>query len=439
MKKILLTLLIAAGITATAQVKIGDNPTNVGTSSSLELESTNRALLLPRVANTAAIASPVNGMMIYDISVNCFRSYENNSWSICWGSVGVGTITSITCASVVNLGTLTQNTPASSVTASIPYTGGNGGSHMGQVVTSTGVTGLTATLTAGSFATGAGSLTYTITGTPLTSGIAFFDIIIGGRSCLLSINVNIPVCPIPTIICSSNTTAISTLGSVNFTSTPSVGTTTWTQISGPATVSGLGTANNVTATGFTSIGTYVIRAQTTQPASASCSGTPTSTSCDTTINVTTPVCTPSGTCPFFLSIVGSSNGCGGSSLSGGGPNQCQVGWGLQNNCSVSLSGFGTVAFSGFVIGNSYRITSNANIFGGNPGNNASGTVTIATSPNVYGKSSSGNAGFTGWSESFDFVATTTTINFTTSASLNGAFLSSSNASINYNVVPLVCN
>jgi hypothetical protein len=69
------------------------------------------------------------------------------------------------------------------VSSSVPYTGGNGGSYNGQTVNSTGVTGLTATLTAGNFANGAGSLTYTITGTPASSGTASFAISIGGQSC----------------------------------------------------------------------------------------------------------------------------------------------------------------------------------------------------------------------------------------------------------------
>jgi hypothetical protein len=188
MKKTLLSLLITIGITATAQVKIGNNPTNVGASSLLELESTNKALLLPRVPNTAAIASPVNGMMIYDVSVNCFRSYENNSWSICWGQTP-GTIATLNCAGATNTGTLTNTVVASGVSSSVPYTGGNGAAHTGQIVTSTGVLGLTATLTAGTFATGAGTLTYTITGTPTSVGTASFALNIGGKTCALNISV----------------------------------------------------------------------------------------------------------------------------------------------------------------------------------------------------------------------------------------------------------
>ena len=102
----------------------------------------------------------------------------------------VGTITALSCGTATNSGTLTSGTLSSGVSSSVPYTGGNGGTHNGQAVTSTGVNGLTATLAAGNFATGAGTLNYTITGTPSTSGTASFALNIGGQSCTLTITVS---------------------------------------------------------------------------------------------------------------------------------------------------------------------------------------------------------------------------------------------------------
>jgi uncharacterized protein (TIGR02145 family) len=101
-----------------------------------------------------------------------------------------GTITSLSCSTATHNGTLTSGVSASGVSSSIPYTGGNGGSHNGQAITSTGVTGLTATLIAGSFVNGNGNLSYTITGTPATSGTASFAISIGGQSCTLARTVD---------------------------------------------------------------------------------------------------------------------------------------------------------------------------------------------------------------------------------------------------------
>ena len=111
-------------------------------------------------------------------------------WAI--GGVCPGTITALNCSSATNNGTLTATTNASGVTSVISYTGGNGGVHNGQVVTSTVVTGLTATLQAGTFANGNGNLTYTITGTPATSGTASFALNIGGKTCIVSRSIANP-------------------------------------------------------------------------------------------------------------------------------------------------------------------------------------------------------------------------------------------------------
>ncbi len=101
-----------------------------------------------------------------------------------------GTITSIDCSGATNNGTLYRGIAASGVSSTISYTGGNGGAYNGQTLSSTGVTGLTATLAAGNFASGAGTLTYTITGTPSASGTASFAISIGGQSCTLTRTVS---------------------------------------------------------------------------------------------------------------------------------------------------------------------------------------------------------------------------------------------------------
>lgn len=122
----------------------------------------------------------------------------------------VGVITSLTCASATNSGNLYQGTAASSVSSSVPYTGGNGGTHSGQTVSSTGVTGLTATLASGTFATGAGNLTYTITGTPSASGTASFALNIGGQTCTLSRTVNITLGTYPAgqVYCTGSATTV---------------------------------------------------------------------------------------------------------------------------------------------------------------------------------------------------------------------------------------
>jgi uncharacterized protein (TIGR02145 family) len=109
------------------------------------------------------------------------------TWTI--GGVCPGTISVLNCSVATNNGTLTATTAAINITSEISYTGGNGGPHNGQIINSTGVTGLTATLQSSTFANGNGSVTYTITGTPATSGIASFAVNIGGKTCTLTRSV----------------------------------------------------------------------------------------------------------------------------------------------------------------------------------------------------------------------------------------------------------
>jgi uncharacterized protein (TIGR02145 family) len=121
------------------------------------------------------------------------------------------TLGTINCGSSSITGTLTSGTAASGVSASVPYTGGNGGSYTAQTISSTGVTGLTATLSSGILANGSGSLSFAISGTPSTSGTASFALTIGGQSCTFTISVGVNLValyPANSVFCASGPTAI---------------------------------------------------------------------------------------------------------------------------------------------------------------------------------------------------------------------------------------
>ncbi len=79
---LLLISFLLVGILSQAQLKIGDNPTSIQKSSILELESTRQGLLLPRLADTAAInaLTPPDGMIIYLTADNSLRLRSNGSW-----------------------------------------------------------------------------------------------------------------------------------------------------------------------------------------------------------------------------------------------------------------------------------------------------------------------------------------------------------------------
>ena len=136
----------------------------------------------------------------FGISVRCLKD----------ASAIPATLGSINCGSTSITGTLTSGIEASGVSASVPYTGGNGGSYAAQTISSSGVTGLTATLSAGSLANGSGSLTYTITGTPTTSGTASFAITVGGQSCSFTVSVAAaqPQYPEGTVNCAAGATTV---------------------------------------------------------------------------------------------------------------------------------------------------------------------------------------------------------------------------------------
>jgi uncharacterized protein (TIGR02145 family) len=143
------------------------------------------------------------------------RAYAINSVGTFYGNevsfttAASGSISALNCGLATNAGTLISGTPANGVSCVVPYTGGDGGLHNGQTVTSTGVTGLTATLAAGTFANGAGNLTYTITGTPNSSGTASFALNIGGQSCSLNLNsISIGTYPTGSVFCNSLPTAV---------------------------------------------------------------------------------------------------------------------------------------------------------------------------------------------------------------------------------------
>ncbi len=99
------------------------------------------------------------------------------------------TVTALTCANTTYSAAATNGT-AYTGTATVPYTGGNSMAYLaGTSIASTGVTGMTATLQAGTLTNGAGNLTYTITGTPGAAGNASFPLTFGGQTCNMTMTV----------------------------------------------------------------------------------------------------------------------------------------------------------------------------------------------------------------------------------------------------------
>ena len=109
-------------------------------------------------------------------------------------------ISAISCGSSSFSATANVNNAYSAI-ATVPYTGGNAVSYVaGTNVASYGVVGLTAQLQSGVLASGNGNFSYTISGTPTTTGTAKFDISFYGKSCTLNLTVNSAAGPVlPTV------------------------------------------------------------------------------------------------------------------------------------------------------------------------------------------------------------------------------------------------
>lgn len=116
-------------------------------------------------------------------------SCQNNGTTVTPSSA---TIAALSCGSATSSATPVGGT-AYTGTATVPYTGGNGGAYTaGSAITSTGVTGLTASLQAGSLASGAGNLTFGVSGTPSGAGTATFALSFGSQTCSLALSVGAP-------------------------------------------------------------------------------------------------------------------------------------------------------------------------------------------------------------------------------------------------------
>lgn len=187
MKLKILLILFFITFPIVAQVGIGTITPHNG--AVLDVSASDKSLLITRVANTAAITNPTNGMIIYDIAQACVKVYQNGAWSDCITNNGGGGLNSLNCAGANVTGSIYQGIPVTNVSAIISYTGGNGGIYNGQTVNSTGVLGLTAVCGNGSFASGNGALIFTITGTATSFGVASFAITIGGQTCTLNITI----------------------------------------------------------------------------------------------------------------------------------------------------------------------------------------------------------------------------------------------------------
>ncbi len=82
-KNYLVFFYLLAALNLKSQVKIGDNPTILNSSSILELESTNKGLLIPRLTTTQmnAISNPALGLFIFNLTDSLFYLRLDSGWT----------------------------------------------------------------------------------------------------------------------------------------------------------------------------------------------------------------------------------------------------------------------------------------------------------------------------------------------------------------------
>lgn len=99
-----LLFLVILNISLYAQVKIGDNPSAIHPSSVLELESSDKVLVISRVTNTQMIAiTPLQGALVYNTDVQCVFFFNGTTWeNLCQNSTTGIQVTTAATAPINN-------------------------------------------------------------------------------------------------------------------------------------------------------------------------------------------------------------------------------------------------------------------------------------------------------------------------------------------------
>lgn len=96
MKKTLSAIFLLCCSILTAQVKIGNNPTQITPSAELEIESTTKGFLSPRMTTEQrnAIINPAIGLIIFNVSTDCLNFFIGTHWVDICGTPHSGIVSS---------------------------------------------------------------------------------------------------------------------------------------------------------------------------------------------------------------------------------------------------------------------------------------------------------------------------------------------------------
>lgn len=174
--KIKLQFIMAMFLSCNIYAQVGINTTNPDPSSILDIVSTNKGMLAPRInltSNTLQLGTVLNavGLLIYNKGTALPSGYyfwNGSEWrNIDNSTVVAPTVTGVNCSAA----TLSPSNYTAGVLYNgylkIPYTGGNGGKY--QPGSSVTVNGLTFILRADKLEYGDGELVFAVNGTPTVS------------------------------------------------------------------------------------------------------------------------------------------------------------------------------------------------------------------------------------------------------------------------------
>lgn len=268
---ILLIFMLFVTTLATAQYGIGT--TNPSSSAVLDISSTSKGLLMPRMTSLQrdGIASPATGLLVYNITSNKFNYYNGTAWIEITGSLAPAS--SAPDAPVIGAAT------ASASSASVAFTAptNDGGAP---------ITNYIVTSSPGDFTGQGTSSPITVTG--LTNGTAYTFTVVAVNSIGTSVASAASNSVTPAAVPSAPTSVVATAGDAtasvafvpgasngspitNYTVTSSPGGITASGTSSPIVVSGL---TNGTAYTFTVVATSALGNSVASSASAAVTPVP---------------------------------------------------------------------------------------------------------------------------------------------------------------------
>ncbi|APD07815.1 hypothetical protein UJ101_02315 [Flavobacteriaceae bacterium UJ101] len=169
-------VLLGCSLAINAQVGIGiDNPNS---ESVLDVVSTDKGVLVPRVTLTSSTvdldgdSTQPEGLIVYNSGGSLakgFYFWNGTEWRIMDNSTSTpAELTDINCANAVLSPTTYPDTAITDYILKVPYSGGNGGQYNGgyTIGPSAATNNLTAVLQGGKLEVGNGELTFVVSGTP---------------------------------------------------------------------------------------------------------------------------------------------------------------------------------------------------------------------------------------------------------------------------------